>query len=510
VRAARAPASGAGAAGGLGSWLAALRFRSRAARPTTPGRRRQPSLVRRLIVMHAVLSAAVLIAGGFGLSAFFADRSTAEFDDRLYQDVIDLVGGASVDEAGVVTAPALTDERTLQVYSGKYWELATPEGRNAVKAIARSRSLWDAPDIALPPGGSAALAASPGKPLFYDGRGPAPASGPPPPPGAPIREEPVRIAAEEVRISGAHEPVIFLVAENRSPINANIRTFETVTALALVVLLAMLIAGVVLQVRVGLRPLFRLRREVASVRTGRAERVVGDYPAELEPLASELNALVAHNQAVVERQRTHVGNLAHALKTPLSVMSAEADVRPGLLADVVRRQANLMRQQVDHHLRRARAAARPQGGGERTAVAPVLEDLSVTLERIFHDRAVTVDWRAPDDLYFHGERQDLQELAGNVMENACKWCRSRVRATAEPAPAGELSLVVEDDGPGLPADDRREVLRRGSRLDENAPGSGLGLSIVDELARAYGGALDLADSQMGGLKVSLRLPRADS
>jgi signal transduction histidine kinase len=267
---------------------------------------------------------------------------------------------------------------------------------------------------------------------------------------------------------------------------------------------------VALQVRVGLHPLFALSREVAAVRTGKSERVVGDYPAELEPLASELNALVAHNQDVVERQRTHVGNLAHALKTPLSVIAAEAEARPGPLADVVGRQAVVMRQQVDHHLRRARAAARPQGGGERTEVAPVLEELSLTLERIFRDKGVEVDWRAPDDLYFHGERQDLQELAGNVMENACKWCESRVRAEARITSERELTLTVEDDGPGLATKDRAEVLQRGARLDEAAPGSGLGLSIVDELAKAYGGALRLDDSLLGGLKVTLVLPRVEA
>jgi signal transduction histidine kinase len=470
---------------------------------------RQPSLVRRLVVLHAALSAVVLLAGGLALSAFFAERSTAEFDDRLSQDVIDLVAGTSVDDTGDVAAPTLTDERAGQAYSGKYWELADPAGGASLKPIARSRSLWDE-DIALPPGGMALLFASPGKPVFYDGVGPAPTNAPLTEPGAPIREEPVRIAAELVRITGVKDPVVYLVSQDRSPIDSNIRTFATSTALALAVLLATQIAGVVLQVRVGLRPLFLLRREVAAVRTGKTDHVAGEYPAELEPLASELNALVAHNQEVIERQRTHVGNLAHALKTPLTVMAAEAQARPGPLAEVVARQADAMREQVDHHLRRARAAARPQGGGERTAVAPVLEELSLTLERIYRDKGVEIDWRAPDDLFFHGERQDLQELAGNVMENACKWCKARVRIEARPLTETQLTLTVEDDGPGLAAKDRGEVLQRGARLDETAPGSGLGLSIVDELARAYGGSLALTHSAMGGLTATVTLPRTEA
>jgi signal transduction histidine kinase len=491
-----------------GDAAAAVRPKARAAKPPKAPKR-PVSLVQRLVVLHAVLSAAVLIVGGFGLSAFFAQRSVAAFDDRLSQDVIDLVGGTSVDESGGVAAPTLTDERTLEVYSGKYWELATPAPNGGIKPIARSRSLWDAPDIPLPPGGVGALAALRGKPIFYNGSGPAP-TGAAPQPGQPVKEEPDRIAAEEVRITGVADPVIYLVAEDRSPIDSNIRTFETTVALSLLVLLVMLIAGVWLQVRVGLRPLFQLQREVAAVRTGKIDRVAAEYPAELEPLASELNALVAHNQEVIERQRTHVGNLAHALKTPLSVMTAEAQATPGQLSDVVRRQSDIMREQVDHHLRRARASARQQGGGERTEVAPVLEELSLTLERIFRDKGVEVDWRCPDDLFFHGERQDFLELAGNVMENACKWCKGRVRVIADVHSPTQLTLAVEDDGRGLAAEDRGEVLQRGARLDETAPGSGLGLSIVDELARAYGGGVAMDDSTLGGLKVTLTLPRTDA
>jgi signal transduction histidine kinase len=226
-------------------------------------------------------------------------------------------------------------------------------------------------------------------------------------------------------------------------------------------------------------------------------------------VAAELNALVAHNQETVERQRTHVGNLAHALKTPISVMITEASQRPGPLAEVVTRQAEVMRQQVDHHLRRARAAARAQGPGERTLAPEVLDELARTLERIFRDKGVTIDWDAPDDLCFLGERQDLLEIAGNAMENAAKWCRSKVRVRAEPLSAERFSLVVEDDGPGLPPDRRDEVLKRGARLDENAPGSGLGLSIIDELARAYRGSVSLEDSPLGGLRLVIELPRAE-
>jgi signal transduction histidine kinase len=271
-----------------------------------------------------------------------------------------------------------------------------------------------------------------------------------------------------------------------------------------------LVTAVFIQVQVGLRPLFDLGDEISDVRQGRSHRVEGVYPVEIQPLAEQVNRLLAHNQETVERQRTHVGNLAHALKTPLAVMLAEAGTKEGPLPDLIRRQTKVMQDQVDHHLRRARAAARAAHGlGERTTVSEVLDEMAVMLERVFEDKGVEIDWRAPDDLAFLGERQDLQEIFGNLIENAAKWCRRRVRISAGPSTPGQMIAVVEDDGPGLPADQRDTALKRGTRMDEDTPGTGLGLSIVDELTRAYGGRVTLADSDMGGLKVVLELPAAE-
>jgi len=340
------------------------------------------------------------------------------------------------------------------------------------------------------------LAAAPERPVTFNTAGPT--------------NQPLRAMARQATLPGRETPVIFMAAEDRSEIDRDVRNFMVATAAAFALLGAGLIAAVVIQVRVGLRPLFDLRREVSGVRRGKAERLKAIYPIELTPLADELNALVAHNQDVVDRQRTHLGNLAHALKTPISVMMTEAGQRPGPLAEVVARQAEVMRLQVDHHLRRARAAARTQGTGERTSVAEVLDELARTLERIFRGKGVTIDWDAEEDLYFQGERQDLLEIAGNAMENAGKWCRARVRVTAIKEGHDRLRLVVEDDGAGLPPERRADVLARGARLDETAPGSGLGLSIIDELARAYGGGVELGDSPMGGLKLEVTVPRAEA
>lgn len=456
---------------------------------------RGASLVRRLVVLAAAWSLVVLAVAGVSLSLFFDHTATVRFDDQLSDDVDGLLAGASV-ENGAIVPPSGTELRASRVYSGEYWEIATPDSNGGLHAVLRSRSLWDRA-LPPPPGGVAELSKSQGKPLFYEAQGPL--------------DQPLRVDALQARVADFPSPVVFMAAEDRTPVNRDVRTFVTTVGAALGILGVGLIAAVIIQVRVGLGPLFALRREVADVRTGKSERVVGVYPTELEPLASELNALVAHNQQVVERQRTHVGNLAHALKTPLSVILTEASQQGGELADVVGRQAQIMSQQVDHHLRRARAAARTQGQGERTEVAPVVEELTRALEMIFRDKHVQIDLRCADGFLFVGERQDLLEMAGNVMENGCKWCRRRVRVTVAAGPNPRVfALVVEDDGEGLPAQQREAVLRRGERLDESAPGSGLGLSIVDELARAYDGAITLGESTLGGLRVELTLPRAET
>jgi signal transduction histidine kinase/membrane protein implicated in regulation of membrane protease activity len=458
------------------------------------GGARGSSLVRRLVVLATGWSLAVLVVSAVVLVLLFQQAALRRFDQSLSELIDNLLAASTIGDRGEVIAPALTDERALRAYSGKYWVIAEPAPGGKARALVRSRSLWDA-ELQIPTGVVAQINARPGPPVAYDSRGPL--------------GEPLRVLAAEAQLPGRAAPVIFVAAEDRTPVDRDVRGFMTATAVAFVLLAAGLTIAVVVQVRFGLKPLFALRREIAEVRRGRAERLAGEYPTELTPLADELNALMAHNQEVVERQRTHVGNLAHALKTPLSVMLTESGQRPGPLADVVARQAEAMRQQVDHHLRRARAAARLQSAGERTVVAEVLDELARTLARIFEDKGVVIDWDADDELTFQGERQDFLEIAGNAMENACKWCKGRVRVRAAGLSAGRFALTVEDDGPGLPPERWDEVIQRGARLDETAPGSGLGLSIIDELARAYGGSFRLGDSNLGGLAAHIELPRAE-
>ncbi len=299
----------------------------------------------------------------------------------------------------------------------------------------------------------------------------------------------------------------YAVAGDLAEVAAEIRPFRVTLAWSLGVLGLGLVAAVLIQVHFGLEPLRKLRIALARIRAGRAERIEGDFPGEVEPLVEEANALIAHIGEVVERARTHVGNLAHALKTPLSVIANEAAAGEGPLAETVARETRLMQTRIEHHLARARTAASAGVIGQRAEAAPVIDALTRTLAKMYADKGLSFDSTVDDGLAFRGDAQDLEEMLGNLMENACKWAISEVRVTAAMA-GGRLSIAVEDDGPGLKPDDRARVVARGARLDESVPGSGLGLNIVSEIAALYGGTLRLDAAALGGLRAEIDLPAA--
>ena len=455
-----------------------------------PGR----SLTRRLIWLASAWIVLALVLTGWALTTQYQESALRRLGNVLSATIDEVVVASNAGPDGLVIAE-IKDAATLRPLSGEYWAVAEPAPGDRLRILARSPSLAGS-DLSVPPELPPRLVSASGQIISYNAVGP--------------RGEPLRVAASMKQLPGRSEPLVFMAGVDRSNIDNDTRQFATFTWTSLLILGVGLVIAVFLQVQIGLRPLFSLRNEIADVRKGRAARIARSYPVEIQPLAEQVNRLLDHNQETVERQRTHVGNLAHALKTPLSVMLAEAGSQTGVLPDMVRKQTEVMKAQVDHHLRRARAAARAQSLGERTPIAEVLDEMAVMLERVFKAKGVEIDWRAPDDLGFRGERQDLQEILGNLIENACKWAKRRVRISAGPTGLGQMVVVVEDDGPGLPADQREAALERGARMDETTPGSGLGLSIVVELTRAYGGRVTLADSDLGGLKVLLELPAAEA
>jgi len=450
---------------------------------------RKNSLVGRLIRLASVWFIFSLVITGIALTAYFHQTALHRFQLNIGQIADNLYADTDISSDGSIRTPVFFDTRTNRVYSGLYWQVSEIDARGGMTDQARSRSLWNERIVVPAPVLDEAKKHS-GEAVFYDSMGP--------------NRAPLRVAAIFSMIDS--RAFVFLSAEDRAPMDKDVQNFALITAGALFILALGSLAAIFIQVRVGLRPLFDLTGEIANVQGGKQQRLTKAYPAEITPVATQLNAFLDYSQEVVERQRMHVGNLAHALKTPLSVLMATAGEAEGVLPETMRKQAETMRAQVDHHLRRARAAARSQAMGERTPVEPVFDELAVMLEQVFQDKGVVIDWRAPEDLAFRGEKQDLQEIAGNLLENACIWCKRKVRITAEFAAADQtMALAIEDDGPGLDEARFDEVLKRGARLDETVPGSGLGLSIVDELVRAYGGQLQFERSAWGGLKVVAKL-----
>jgi signal transduction histidine kinase len=302
------------------------------------------------------------------------------------------------------------------------------------------------------------------------------------------------------------------VAASTEETEHDIDRFRFALTVAFALLAIALAIAAAIQVRFGLGPLRMLQGELGEIRRGGGERIAGRYPSEVAPLVDELNLLIGANRDIVERARTQVGNLAHALKTPLSVIVNEANAAPGPLAEKVSEQATIMRDQIAFYLDRARAAARAGAIGSTTQVEPVLSALLRTFTKICVDRGTVFSGAAPSELWFLGERQDLEEMIGNLLDNAGKWASRDVRVMvtreADQSASGRslLLFTIDDDGPGLAPELRAAATERGRRLDETKPGSGLGLSIVTDLAAAYGGSLRLDVSPAGGLRAQLWLP----
>jgi signal transduction histidine kinase len=450
----------------------------------------QGSMVRRLVLAALGWAVILLVFGAGALTLLFQSTVLRDLDDRLAGVVDSMVahvepvagGGLELDQRPI-------DPGYFQALSGRYWQVFTADDRSA-PFVLRSDSLANERLDTNGPLVRAALD-QPGLTIIGETRGP--------------NLEPLRVQVRAVLIE-ARGPVVFTAAEDRRPADRRVRDFAMAAAALLAAFAALLAAGVVVLVRWALGPILRMGAAVAAVRDGQTEWVGGNFPREIMPLAEELNALLDHSRDVVERARTHVGNLAHALKTPLTVLGNEARTQSGPLADLVARQTQAMTGQVEHHLRRARAAANARALGARTPADAVINDLGRTLRRIYERRGVEIDWDAAPGAMFRGERQDLEDLAGNLMDNACKWAARQVRVAVAPGAPGRLEIIVEDDGPGLTEGQRRQALARGVRLDEQAPGTGLGLAIVTDLAAAYGGTLSLDLSDLGGLRARLDLP----
>jgi signal transduction histidine kinase len=456
---------------------------------------RASSLALRLFVSATVVTVAILLITGVVLSSLYRDGAERSFDRRLDVHLRTLVALVDAQEDGEKYTQSLGEPQFGLPLSGWYWQVTK---LNTQKPEVRSsNSLWD--------GGLPSLQDL-NVPLAPDGTRRRYVPGP--------DDQRLRLVERTVDfIEGEEGRYRVAVAGDALEVQEETQAFDRAIVVTFGVLAIVLLLTTMFQVRFGLAPLKRISDSLAAIRSGTAERLEGRFPEEIAPLARETNALIEANREIVERARTHVGNLAHALKTPLSVIMNEAR-GDDPLAVKVREQANVMRDQVQRHLERARIAARATVVGTVTEVAPVVTSLARSMEKIHRDRGIAIDIEAPRETRFLGERQDLEEMVGNLVDNACKWAQSRVAVEVLPARADggtghTLRVVVDDDGPGLTVGQREQVQgRRGNRLDETKPGSGLGLSIVTDLASLYGGALTLGTAPIGGLRAELVLPAA--
>lgn len=453
---------------------------------------RTNSLAFRLFFWAAGLTVAILIITGVVLSSLYRNAVERAFDRRLDVYLRTLVADVASPEEGTDKFPQSIGEPLFELpLSGWYWQVTRLDA--AKPEVHSSRSLWDRNLPRLPENEAPASAG------YLKGY----LSGP--------EDARLRLVQRTVDL-GDDGRYLISVAGEATDIDEDMKSFDRTIGAIFAGLTLALIMTTALQVRLGLAPLKRISESLAAIRSGRAERLEGEFPSEIAPLARETNALIDANHEIVERARTHAGNLAHALKTPLSVIVNEAAARANdPLAEKVLEQADLMRDQMVRQLERARLAARPIVLGTLIDVPPVVTALARTMEKLHRDREIAIAVDVPTRARFRGEQQDLEEMLGNLVDNACKWARSRVavEVVAEDASAdgkAKVRVIVDDDGPGLSPAERERVARRGQRFDESKPGSGLGLSIVVELASLYKGVLTLETSPIGGLRAELALP----
>ena len=438
------------------------------------------SLQRRMILIAAAWITLLLAGGGFALDRVLSAAITRNFDASLEYVLTALINTAELSGGEVIFNREAADQRFLEPYSGLYWQVSA-KGREPFA----SRSLWDrrldygAPHVDR-------------NVHVYDSNQ--------------FRDETLRIVERDVTLPGAPTVWRFQVAENREGRDAQIAALRRTLVRSFLLLALGLLVLAALQSVYGLRPLRRVREEIAFMRAGKTNRISSAMPVEVQPMVEELNALIEHNERQAEEARRHAGNLALALKTPLTVIMNAATAQADDLADTVCREARTMRRQVDHHLARARAVGRRGSAHSRAEVWPSLESVERAVARLY--RHVRIDASGPKDLQVHVERQDLDEMLGNLVENAAKYGGGSVFVTVS-AQAGFVEIVVEDDGPGIPEGERVRIFDRGVRLDTGKPGTGLGLAIVRDVAEIYEGTVALEESEdLGGLLVRLRLPAA--
>ncbi len=423
----------------------------------------------------------LLIGGGIALDRVLSSSVRTNFDNQLEYVLTAMIASAEIDNFGDVRFNrALGDQRFLEPNSGLYWQVSAPK-----VPVLPSRSLWDR-ELKPPP------LRKDNSVHFRE--------------SAEFPNEPLRIAERTIQLPDSDRVWTFTVAQSRDALDAQIQELRSILVTSFLALGLGLVILAALQTLYGLWPLRAVKDAIVEMRSGQHSRIVRPLPDEVMPMVTELNALLDHNEKQAEEARRHAGNLAHALKTPLTVIMNSATAKASDLDEIVIREATTMRRQVDHHLARARAVGRRGHSHSRANVWQSLESVERAVSRLYAH--VRLDMDGNTEIAARVERQDLDELLGNLIENAAKYGGGSVFVTV-----GEngknVEVMVEDDGMGIAEKDRERLFDRGARLDTGKPGTGLGLAIVRDVAEIYEGTVTLEESEdLGGLLVRLRLPKA--
>jgi len=440
---------------------------------------KRASIARRLLGIAALWIAGTLCTTGWLLDTLFGRHVDRTYIAELDRDLTSLAAALEWRTDGkleLTRQPA--DPRFELPYAGAYWQASS--GSQTL----RSRSLWD---VDIP----AAVARRVGEGDADIRVGP--------------RGQSLLVKSRRLQLTGADTPVDITVALDRTELRQAKRSFRHLLWLSLVVLGLGILGAVWAQIRFGLAPLSRLRAAVARLHAGQEPTLQGAWPAEVQPLVDEIHLLLRRNHEAVERSRRQAADLAHAVKTPLAILANDAATLPAPASQRVSQQVDAMRQQVDRHLARARAAGAGGAAGGAVAVRPAVDELVRALSRLHADKPIAVDIEGQAS--FAGDRQDLVEMLGNLLDNAWQWAQTRIRVDMV-TQAAELEIRIDDDGPGMPASAMTRAVQPYARLDESAEGSGLGLAIVRDVCALYGGRFELATSPLGGLGVRVRLPAA--
>lgn len=440
------------------------------------------SLTKRIISLSIIWITIALLVTGYLLHYLYREHIQEHYDGHVFMHVEELIAAVHTDAEGKLRLHREpSDPRFHRPNSGWYWEVLSGE-----QLLLKSSSL-EGQQLDLT---GVVPDETHGVHLINGPRG-------------------EKLRTHVVHVSYAKDPgsLTFVATAPQYQISDDVQDFSTHVLISFLVLGIFLAAAVVMQVRVALKPLRAIREEISDIKAGSAERLSQDFPADVQPLVDELNYLLDHNQMLLKRARNQLGDLAHALKNPLTVIRNEARGLENHSAQLILEQTHSMSGNIDHYLSRARMYGQKDAIGFRTSVRSVIEDLVYAVGQIYKERGIELHLLCIEDKTFRGEAQDLEEMAGNLLDNACKWARSTVTVNCSGGD-GMLRLIIEDDGPGIDDKHHEQVMLRGHRLDEAQPGHGQGLGIVHDIAKLYGGSLKLDRSELGGLKVILTLPSA--